>query len=304
MLSESIVRRTLLMLIAKLLLLGLSQVSPVAGVPVPQDTQVAAALASVRVIDRARKVAGTGVVVGKDAKGCYILTASHLVDQTDPLEIQFFRAETLPRPSEICVKPAILARSGKLRDLVILHVPVKNGVPGEISIQEKEKLPTEVPFVTVGIGCSLGHPPQPLLAKVLAAQPGKREPGEEPVLFWEVEGLADPGRSGGPLIDANGFLIGICSGTNKDKTYYVHAAEIRAFMAETGMAKLIGGSDKAPSPKGGEPKQKKMRLGSCGEAGMIVYRLSIFLDFAGKSTMLVGKDPWSLPAHRSDRNAL
>ena len=35
------------------------------------------------------------------------------------------------------------------------------------------------------------------------------------------------GRSGGPLLDADGRLIGVCSGTQEGMNYYTHPDEIR-----------------------------------------------------------------------------
>jgi S1-C subfamily serine protease len=40
------------------------------------------------------------------------------------------------------------------------------------------------------------------------------------------------GRSGGPLIDQRGFVIGICSGTSDGKGYFTHTHEIHRFLKQ------------------------------------------------------------------------
>jgi hypothetical protein len=42
------------------------------------------------------------------------------------------------------------------------------------------------------------------------------------------------GRSGGPLVDKRGLLIGVCSGVSKDKAYFCHIDEINAFLERNG----------------------------------------------------------------------
>jgi Trypsin-like peptidase domain len=283
------------MVLAALIVLCLGQIETVEKANVPQDIQIKTVIATVRVVDRSRNAVGTGVVFGQDERGAYILTASHLIDQLDRLEIQFFKADNYPRPSEIVSEPRIVARSNKMRDLVILHVGLQNGVPKPIVLPADEKSAAEKPFVTVGVGCMSGDVPRLYSAKVLAARPGTREEGEPAVLFWEVEGGGGGGRSGGPLIDANGLLIGICSGTNKDKTYYVHASEIRAFLRENHLEQFLGDPKAAPAGNGRVSNGKEATLSVDGESGRIVNLIPIFLDFASESAKLVKTGQRSLP---------
>jgi len=41
-------------------------------------------------------------------------------------------------------------------------------------------------------------------------------------VFWEGQEASVVGRSGGPLIDRRGNLVGVCSGKSGGKGYYVH----------------------------------------------------------------------------------
>jgi hypothetical protein len=73
---------------------------------------------------------------------------------------------------------------------------------------------------------------------VLEARRARRE-GRESALFWEVGRKEAEGRSGGGLVDRRGALLGVCSGTNKEKSYFCHVDEIRAFLKETGFGWVV-----------------------------------------------------------------
>jgi hypothetical protein len=67
-----------------------------------------------------------------------------------------------------------------------------------------------------------------------------RRPGEATaVRCWEVVRAPAKGRSGGPLIDQSGRLIGIASGHDGSHGYYVHVDEIRAFLKANALRWLI-----------------------------------------------------------------
>jgi hypothetical protein len=70
--------------------------------------------------------------------------------------------------------------------------------------------------------------------RVLGKKRIRREAKGRSALFWEVEGEAAEGRSGGPLFDGQARLLGVLSGTSHGKSYYVHVDEIRAFLKLAG----------------------------------------------------------------------
>jgi S1-C subfamily serine protease len=221
-------------------MLCFAQIPTVEDAQFSHDAQIAAVTATVRLVDRKRSIVGSGVVVGHDKEWWYLLTASHLVEAPDQLEIQLYRDKDFPRPFEVVAKPEIVARSSKLRDLVLLRIPIKAGAEMAVKWEPKEMPEDKPPLHAMAIGCESGQAPKLTITKVLAAQPGKQLEDETAVLFWEVAEKHAPGRSGGPLVDAKGRLLGICSGTNKEKTYYVHWSEIGAFFKEERVEGLIG----------------------------------------------------------------
>ena len=93
-------------------------------------------------------------------------------------------------------------------------------------------VPARTPFPCLITGCEGGHAPQARVDRVLGAPKARRTPDEDPALFWEVAGKQRAGQSGGPLLDRKGRVLGICSGTNKDKSYFCHIEEIHAFLAK------------------------------------------------------------------------
>ena len=52
--------------------------------------------------------------------------------------------------------------------------------------------------------------------------------------FWETSAKSLRGRSGGPLLDNEGLVIGICSGTQGERGYYTHIDEIHAWLKPLG----------------------------------------------------------------------
>jgi hypothetical protein len=55
------------------------------------------------------------------------------------------------------------------------------------------------------------------------------------VLCWQTEKTPARGRSGGPLLDRRGLLIGLDSGAGDGKGYYVHVEELHAFLKRNGL---------------------------------------------------------------------
>jgi trypsin len=66
-----------------------------------------------------------------------------------------------------------------------------------------------------------------------------RKPGANTsVLCWETAKTPAKGRSGGPLVDRRGYLIGVDSGAGDGKGYYIHIEEVHAFLKRNGLSWL------------------------------------------------------------------
>jgi hypothetical protein len=99
-----------------------------------------------------------------------------------------------------------------------------------------------------------GAPPAPPLAAFSVGDDGTRpnikdeevmdgplvkRPGADgSARFWKCKAMPVGGRSGGPLLDSGGALIGICSGGDGANGYYTHLDEIRRFLKSNGLGFL------------------------------------------------------------------
>src|SRR5262249_45749151 len=77
---------------------------------------------------------------------------------------------------------------------------------------------------------------------------------------WQTEKLPADGRSGGPIFDTNGYLIGICKGIGAEKGstkgYYSAIDAIRRALADSPAKELL--DDPTPAnPEKSAPNGKK-----------------------------------------------
>ena len=70
-----------------------------------------------------------------------------------------------------------------------------------------------------------------VLDVVQAKRPGDTRASK----FFRIQARPADGQSGGPLVDAKGRLLGICSGAQGDHGYYCHLEEIHAFLRAEGL---------------------------------------------------------------------
>lgn len=211
-----------------------------------RQLQQRAVAATVRIVNRGEKVEGSGVVVGRAGKGFYILTAAHLVSRTDGLEISTFTSDSYPRPAKVYQKAEIAARTCDMRDLALVRIATEDPLPGQLRLCPSRLLPRNEQFDALSAGCGAAGAPLCLVEHVQRSRLIRRKETMKPARFWEVKRGQMPGRSGGPLLDRDGNLLGIASGVNGGKGYYCHATEIYRWLESGNFRSLLLEEEKSP----------------------------------------------------------
>lgn len=202
-----------------------------------------AVAATVRIVNRGERIEGSGVIVGAADKSIYILTAAHLLQRATRLEISTFTADSYPRPARVYEKAEVVARTRDMRDLALVRIATEDAVPGRLPLCSSRRLPKMETFTALTAGCGAARAPLCLVVHVQGARLVRREEKMKPVLFWEIKGGQTQGRSGGPLLDRDGNILGIASGVNRGKGYYCHAAEIARWLKANNFRFLLPEED-------------------------------------------------------------
>lgn len=226
----------------------------------PQELQRAALEATVRVYHPGSKLfgvgTGAGAIVHRDKQVVYVLTAEHILppgEVGDSVDLFAYTAKTYPQPSAEVRQARVLRRMPEF-DLAVIGAVLPDH-PGLLRICPKDKLngirflteaetKGKLPVLTVGID-GKGDAPTVQVDRVGGVK--KAKPGCE-AFFYEADRAPGEGRSGGPLVDQRGYLIGICNGRRGDKKgYYLYIGEIHDALRKNGLAFLY--EDKKPAGK-------------------------------------------------------
>jgi S1-C subfamily serine protease len=200
-----------------------------------KDQQVAAVVATVRVVNPARERTGSGVVIGSEGPFVYVLTVAHVVARAEGLEVHTFSATSYPEPAHVYDAARVVARAGGLDDLALVRVLMRDRPPGTVRVCPPRLLPTEKALPVLTVGCAEGEAPT---CAIDTATRKRVRRGNDTGELWEMKHKPDPGRSGGPLIDRRGWLLGVGSGANNDKGYGCTVEAIHAFLKENGYRTL------------------------------------------------------------------
>jgi S1-C subfamily serine protease len=206
--------------------------------PFADTKKQAAQAATVKVVNLTERKAGTGVIIGRRGDFLYVLTARHVVADANSLEILPFSEANPSQPLKPLKDVRVVASSDEIRDLALLRIAVTEETFPVILLCPARTQPKEAGFKALSLGCSLGHSPTCEMEEVIAKKKATRGLNGKTGVFWEVGSEIQEGRSGGPLLDHRGMLIGICSGVSKEKGYFTHADEIRGFLEAKGFGWL------------------------------------------------------------------
>jgi len=193
----------------------------------PPEIQRSILAATVRVVVEDGRE-GTGVLVGVRDEVGYILTAHHAITKGGSIKVEFFTGESYPRPSTT-IKADRVVFENPNADLAMLKVSLKKFDQAPAPIPIRAEAPKEKDFVALGTGATGGSAPTPQALHVLGRKLVQRK-DESGAFFWQTREAPVQGRSGGPLVDAAGSLLGIASGEQKAQGYFSHLDEIRAWL--------------------------------------------------------------------------
>jgi S1-C subfamily serine protease len=196
----------------------------------PAAARERAVAATVKVVNADDGKDGSGVVIQKGGPHAYLLTACHVVPKSKTVEILVAGSGTgkASKPGKT-LKAEVLARSPEA-DLAVLRLP-SEGAPPALPVAPAGAKPK----LAVSVGWEKGDAPTALDESVKGKVRLKR-PGETGTVWcWETVRKQATGRSGGPLVDEAGRVVGLASGHDGETGYYVHADEIRTFLRANGL---------------------------------------------------------------------
>jgi S1-C subfamily serine protease len=195
------------------------------------EVERAALEATVCVINAKASRYGSGVIVASGAPLSYILTAAHVTDGAQWLEVQSFAQA---RPSITSRAAEVVARAPDT-DLALLRMETQDALLCAIPISPPGSIPPASGSVVISVGCDGVGGPSVLAAHLTGKRLVQKLHETPAVVVWQVNHRPKKGHSGGPLIDARGYLIGIASGSNGEEAYYCCTDDIHQFLRQCGM---------------------------------------------------------------------
>jgi S1-C subfamily serine protease len=211
--------------------------------PFSDTDRVAARSATVLIVNSATGAEGSGVVIYWKDPEFYVLTADHVTTGGERFDVSTFSVASYPGPSDVFKSASLIASSAE-SDLSVLRVTTHGAKADTARLCP----PTLVPvgkFPVLTVGCESGNAPTCITDKVVGKAKVQKPRRSERPLCWMTDRPPTSGRSGGPLLDGQHFVIGIASGMGDDKGYYTHADEIYSFLTRNGLKWLY---DNGTSP--------------------------------------------------------
>ena len=205
----------------------------------PRAKQEAALAATAGIFIPTSRMEGTAVIVKHADSRITLLTAGHNVPVKDGIEVELELYTPKSYPNVHAKLRGFVKARMPNEDLAVVVAECKEA-PGVLSICPKAKLPIPelFPFPALTVGCDdvMGKPK--CEADLVVGKQYITKPDRTAAQFWETQRAQAVGRSGGPLVDSRGYLMGICSGIKNKKGYYTYISEIHKALDNAGFRDL------------------------------------------------------------------
>jgi S1-C subfamily serine protease len=179
----------------------------------------------------------SAVCVGVRDGHVYLLSSAHAIPADAARVYEFFSRDTYPTPVRtVAVGEIVLTLTDP--DLALVKVPIGREPVSVLRLAPPGKRPKRFPCDAVSVGCPDGLTPV-CRAERLTAKKLIRRPGDAVAFFWEAEQAPTPGMSGGPLVNLDGRVIGICAAASDNRAYFTHADEVLAALKTAGYGWLF-----------------------------------------------------------------
>lgn len=179
---------------------------------------------------------GTGVVIGtKDGFG-FVLTASH-VALGDRVTLTFASRESYPKVAWFGEGAEVVGRWPD-PDVALVRFPLRGNAPSVLPLAPALDRPKRFPVGALGIGIGSGPAATAVTNTITDREYVKRE-GKGGAFFWVTAVPPEAGRSGGPLLDTRGRVVGIAVASRGGAGYYAHHDEIVAALKREGQGWLV-----------------------------------------------------------------
>ena len=173
------------------------------------------------------------IVAIKDGHA-WALSAAHVVHNGAAFEAEMFLRTSYPAPNYTLGGVKIVAQNATA-DLVLMKIPLdeqKAPPPPVLKLAQPGVRPKKFPFPALSIGCDDGFSTRCYDVNIQ----GKhfRPESSKAAFFWESKETSGHGRSGGPLLDKSGNVIGICAANMDGMGYFAYCDEIHAWLKSSG----------------------------------------------------------------------